>query len=174
MNSVVGSVKEGDYVLVDKRGGHKGTTIDYYVGRVYKEKVYTGIRCDGRYLHKLTCLCRVPEEDVSSETKRKILRDLAIHFPEEFKYPDYPNVYEYMNDVFLSNAERISKAFGLCRNVKEVQDVCNRLNLGYGSGYGDYSFDADEFGYTVFVEKGNCHTELPFTSRKFVFNKETE
>lgn len=80
--------KEGDYVLVlDNDYVHRRSA--NYIGRVYKNKVYTGIKMVGstkdRYIHKLTVEIVIPESIVPEETKQRIEADIQLHNKEENK-----------------------------------------------------------------------------------------
>lgn len=72
---------DGDYVIV--------LDIDYmhrraanYIGKVYKNKAYTGVRMKGlsteKYIHKLSAEIVISETDVPEEVKKMIDEDIRL------------------------------------------------------------------------------------------------
>lgn len=73
---------EGDYVIVlDADYMHRTATT--YIGRVHKNKAYTGetrrIRGEMKYIHKITAEVMIPSSIVPEETKLRIEEDIKIH-----------------------------------------------------------------------------------------------
>lgn len=71
--------KDGDYVIVlDADYVHRRAT--NYLGKVYKDKVYTGKKMNGgrgKYIHKLIAEMVIDESYVPEERKEEIEEDIA-------------------------------------------------------------------------------------------------
>ena len=71
--------QEGDYVLilnVDYWHQGQGQT---YIGRVYKNKIYTGIQSKNKFIHKNIAEIVISENIVPQETKELIKKDIDLH-----------------------------------------------------------------------------------------------
>ena len=163
------AAKDGDYVLVVKRTGYQGKYVDHYIGRVFKGKVYTGIRdsaVGGNYVHTMSALMLYTAEP-GEEVKVRIQRDLAMNNPDDFEMPAYLNLDDFFETHLNFKAEDIEQAFALCKNEEEVDRVCGWLHFGHGGLYGDYTYAPIPGGFEVAVNQGNCHGKLPFEYAQF-------
>ena len=75
--------KDGDYVLVVDFN-YVSRRCKTLIGKVYKNKVYTGTTMDtkrDKYIHKLFAEIIVSEDILSDEMKKVIEEDILLHNP---------------------------------------------------------------------------------------------
>lgn len=152
----------GDYVLVVHHGGKYGSDVSHFIGMVHNDKIYTGVKLGGKYIHKLSALVKIPEGDVPEEIISAIRKDM------------------FESTKIKRTAPDVIKAFSECKTAEDINKVCTYLNVHCAEEYGRYGYFVrltDPVKFTVIATESpyfrgkELGYELPFCTRDFTFAK---
>lgn len=130
--------QNGDYVVTLHRYGYQGRDAEVLVGRVWDGKVYTGVRRDGKDIHKLNAVIVIDPSLLTQEQKDRIQADMADHIAE-FKAPP-ATLDMYLERTYLDHIDKVWEAFELCKNEEDIEKLLNLLHYGYGGKFGTFSY----------------------------------
>lgn len=157
------AAQDGDYVLIAKKSGYQGRTTTHYLGRVYNDRVYTGVYAEHietkkgevkpTFIHSLSAVLVVDPRIVPEKTKADIQYDLHLAFPRRFTEPEMTlERFMQVSNWRENTEELVEQAFNLCKSVDEVNALASRFT--YGFAFGSFMTDVSADGVEVTWMKG--------------------